>query len=127
MPTEAEIKDRGMSNLLARSFVLLRTSSYVMQCIARAIEHLPVTHLEIITLAYVAKNFVTYIFWRNKPVNVNRPVQVFRKSEPRETQRLMTEPISEGRELAWEAIGKGLLTIFQFIIGDQDGDVNLSR
>ena len=127
MPTEAEIKDRGMSNLLARSFVLLRTSSYVMQCIAQAIEHLPVTHLEIITLAYVAKYFVTYIFWRNKPVNVNRPVQVFRKSEPRETQRLMTEPISEGRELAWEAIGKGLLTIFHLIIGDQDGDVNLSR
>ena len=127
MPTEAEIKDRGKSDLLARSFVLLQTSWFVMQCIARGIEHLPVTHLEIVTLAYVAINFVIYIFWRNKPANVDRPVRVFRNSEPGETQRLITGPISEGRGLAREAIGKGLLTIFQFIIGIQDGGVNLSR
>ena len=127
MPTEAEIKDRGKSDSLARTFVLLQTSWFIMQCIARGIEHLPLTHLEIVTLAYVAMNFVIYIFWRNKPVNVNRPVRVFRKSEPRETQRLVTEPISEGRELGWEAIGKGLLTIFKFIIGIRDRDVNLSR
>ena len=127
MPTEAEIKDRGKSDSLARTFVLLQTSWFIMQCIARGVEHLPLTHLEIVTLAYVAMNFVIYIFWRNKPVNVNRPVRVFRKSEPRETQRLVTEPISEGRELGWEAIGKGLLTIFKFIIGIRDRDVNLSR
>ena len=127
MPTEAEIKDKGKSDWFARSFVLLQTSWFVMQCIARAIEHLPVTHLEIVTLAYVAMNFVIYIFWRNKPANVDRPVRVFRKSEPREAQRLIMEPMSEVQELAWEAIGKGSLTIFQFIIGVQDGDVNLSR
>ena len=127
MPTEAEIKDKGKSDWFARSFVLLQTSWFVMQCIARAIEHLPVTHLEIVTLAYVAMNFVIYIFWRNKPANVDRPVRVFRKSEPREAQRLIMEPMSEVQELGWEAIGKGLLTIFQFIIGVQDGDVNLSR
>ena len=127
MPTEAEIKDKGKSDWFARSFVLLQTSWFVMQCIARAIEHLPVTHLEIVTLAYVAMNFVIYIFWRNKPANVDRPVRVFRKSEPREAQRLIMEPMSEVQELAWEAIGKGLLTIFQFIIGVQDGDVNLSH
>ena len=100
MPTEAEIKDRGKSDWLARSFVLLQTSWFIMQCIARGVEHLPLTHLEIVTLAYVAMDFVIYIFWRNKPANVDRPVRVFRKSEPREAQRLMTEPISEGRELA---------------------------
>ena len=127
MPTEAEIKDKGKSDWFARSFVLLQTSWFVMQCIARAIEHLPVTHLEIVTLAYVAMNFVIYIFWRNKPANVDRPVRVFRKSEPREAQRLIMEPMSEVQELGWEAIGKGSLTIFRFIIGVQDGDVNLSR
>ena len=128
MLTEAEIKDRGKSDSLARSFVLLQTSWFVMQCIARGIERLPLTHLEIVTLAYAAVNFVIYIFWWNKPVNVNRPVRVFRKSEPRETQLLITGPISVARgELIWEAIGNGLLTIFQFVVGVQDGDVNLSR
>ena len=127
MPTEAEIKDRGKSDWLAKSLVLLQTSWFVMQCIARGIEHLPVTHLEIVTLAYAAMNFVIYIFWWNKPLNVSRPVRVFRKSEPKETQRLVNEPASEARELTltWEAIGKSLMAIIMFIIGFQDDDVNL--
>ena len=127
MPTEAEIKDRGKSDWLAKSLVLLQTSWFMMQCIARAIEHLPVTHLEIVTLAYAAMNFVIYIFWWNKPLNVSRPVRVFRKSEPITTQLQVTKPTSEARKLTWKAIGNGLETIFGFIIGLQDDVVNLSR
>ena len=78
VPTEVEIKDRGKSDWLAKSLVLVQTSWFVMQCIARGIKHLPVTHLEIVTLAYAAMNFVIYTFWWNKPLNVNRPVRVFR-------------------------------------------------
>ena len=127
MPTEEEIKDKGKSDWLAKSLVLLQTSWFVLQCIARAIRHLPITHLEIITLAYAAMNFVIYIFWWNKPLNVNRPIRVLRKSEPSETQRQATEPILEGWELTWEVIGKGLEMIFKFIAGGQDDGVDLSR
>ena len=127
MPTEAEIKDRGKSDWLAKSLVLLQTSWFMMQCIARAIEHLPVTHLEIVTLAYAAMNFVIYIFWWNKPLNVSRPVRVFRKSEPITTQLQVTKPTSEARKLTWKAIRNSLETIFAFIIGLQDDVVNLSR
>ena len=127
MPTEEEIRDRGKSDWLAKSLVLLQTSWFVMQCIARAIRHLPITHLEIITLAYAAMNFVIYIFWWNKPLNVNRPIRVLRKSGPSETQRQATEPILEGWELTWEATGKGLELILKFIAGGQDGGVDLSR
>ena len=127
MPTEAEIKDKGKSDWLAKSLVLLQTSWFVMQCIARAIEHLPVTHLEIVTLAYAAMNFVIYIFWWNKPLNVNRPIRVFRKSGPEDTQTQVTEPISEGRKLTWDTFIEGLGTILGFIAGGQDSGVNLSR
>ena len=123
VPTEAEIKDRGKSDWLAKSLVLLQTSWFVMQCIARAHKHLPVTHLEIVTLAYAVMNFVVYIFWWNKPLNVSQPVRVFRKSEAGEM--LHNEPTSEAWELTWEAIGKGLQTILGFIAGLQDGG-NLS-
>ena len=140
IPTEAEIKDKGKSDWLAKSLVLLQTSWFVMQCIARAIEHLPVTHLEIVTLAYAAINFVIYIFWWNKPLNVNRPVRVFRNSDPRvadngiETDgigesrpsEMHSQQVLRGRELTLEAIYKGLETIFQFIVGTQDDDVHLS-
>ena len=127
IPTEAEIKDKGKSDWLAKSLVLLQTSWFVMQCIARAIEHLPVTHLEIVTLAYAAMNFVIYIFWWNKPLNVNRPIRVFRKSRPEDTQTQVTEPISEARKLTWDTFIEGLGTILGFIAGGQDSGVNLSR
>ena len=113
MPTEAEIKDKGKSDWLAKSLVLLQTSWFVMQCIARAVEHLPVTHLEIVTLAYAAMNFVIYVFWWNKPLNVNRPVRVFRKSD-------VEEPISEAR-------GSADVGFLDFIVGNQDEGVNFSH
>ena len=127
MPTEAEIKDRGKSDWLAKSLVLLQTSWFVIQCIARGIKHLPVTHLEIVTLAYAAMNFVIYVFWWNKPLNVNRPVRVFRKSgesEPSETPPQLT---SEARISIWKTVGKGLEAIINFIAGIQDEGVNLSH
>ena len=74
MLTKVEIKDKGKSNWLAKFLVLLQTLWFVMQCIARGIKHLPVTHLEIVMLAYVAMNFVIFIFWWNKPLNVNQPI-----------------------------------------------------
>ena len=120
VPTEEEIKDKGKSDWLAKSLVLLQTSWFVMQCIARAVERLPVTHLEIVTLAYAAMNFVIYVFWWNKPLNVNRPVRVFLKSD-------VEESISEARRFASGADREGFETIFDFITGDQDGYVTLSR
>ena len=120
VPIEAEIKDKGKSDWLAKSLVLLQTLWFVMQCIARAIKHLPVTHLEIVTLAYAAMNFVIYVFWWNKPLNVDRPVRVFRKLD-------VEEPIPEAPRLASEENHDGLETLLNFIVGYQDIHVNLSR
>ena len=127
MPTEAEIKDRGKSDWFAKSLVLLQTSWFIMQCIARGIKHLPVTHLEIVTLAYAAMNFVIYVFWWNKPLNINRPVRVLRQSSESEPSGTQSQSSSEVRKLTWESVFDGLETILRFIAGDQDRDVNLSR
>ena len=130
VPTKEEIEDKGKSDWLAKSLVLLQTSWFVMQCIARAIEHLPITHLEIVTLAYAAMNFVIYIFWWNKPLNVNRPVRVFRKSEASVTQhQVISRETRRSRawKLTWREIGEGLEAIFYFIGGGQDENVILSR
>ena len=130
VPTEEEIKDKGKSDWLAKSLVLHQTLWFVMQCIARAIEHLPITHLEIVTLAYAAMNFVIYIFWWSKPLNVNRPIRVLRKSERSATQhQVISTEIRRSRawEFTWEAIGEGLERIVMFIAGGQDDGVDLSR
>ena len=99
-----------------------------MQCISHAIKHLQVTHLEIIMLVYAAMNFVIYIFWWNKPLNVNQPVQAFQKCKPGEIQPHVNGPISGAQKSAMEEVGKGLEKIFHIsIIGFQDGYVDLSH
>ena len=129
MPTKAEIQDKGKSDWLAKSLVLLQTSWFIMQCIARAREHLPVTHLEIVTVAYAAMNFVIYLFWWNKPLNVNRPVRVFRKSDPNtatdDDQPRRSRPIEW--KLTLKVIGESLKTLFQLIVAGEGEKVDMSR
>ena len=129
MPTKAEIQDKGKSDWLAKSLVLLQTSWFIMQCIARAREHLPVTHLEIVTLAYAAMNFVIYVFWWNKPLNVNRPVRVFRKLDPNAASD-GDRPHRPGPiewKLTLKAIGEGLETLLTLIVAGSVNGVDLSR
>ena len=128
MPTKAEIQDKGKSDWLAKTLVLLQTSWFITQCIARARERLPVTHLEIVTVAYAAMNFVIYVFWWNKPLNVNRPVRVFRKLDPN-TESDDDQPRRSGPmewKLTLKAIGEGLEILLELIVAGE-GDVDLSR
>ena len=118
IPTEEEIEDKAKSNWLAKFLVLLQTSWFVTQCIARGIEHLPLTHLEIVTLAYAAMNFAIYSFWWYKPHNVNRPVRVFRKSD------LGAPPEVREPKATWKAVLKNMYHIFT---GGADKHVDLSR
>ena len=77
LPPEEEIQDKSKSDWLAKMIVLLQTLWFVTQCIARGIEKLPTTKLEIITLAYTAIYFGMFIAWWDKPRNVDRPIRVF--------------------------------------------------
>ena len=126
MPTKTEIQDRGKSDWLAKSLVLLQTSWFIMQCIARAREHLPVTHLEIVTVAYAVMNFVIYIFWWNKPLNINRPVRVFRKSDPNAASDGDQPRRSSQTKWKLRAIRKGLETLLTLIVTGEGDQVDLS-
>ena len=143
MLTKVKIKDREKSNWLTKSLVLLQTLWFMMQCIAWAIEHLLVMHLKIITLAYAIMNFVIYIFWWNKPLNINQLVQVLQildlsatvgidpqglgVSGPSKTLLQVNELFSEVQKFTWKVIVGGLLMIYKFIASVQDDDVNLSH
>lgn len=79
VPTIEEIKDKSKSDWLAKTLVVLQTTWFVVQCIARAIERLPITQLEVVTIAYATISLAMYIAWWDKPLNVMRPVRVYRK------------------------------------------------
>lgn len=75
-PSEDEIRDRSKSDSFAKALVIVQTLWFVMQAIARHIERLPITELEIATLAYTIPILGIYICWWDKPLGVSQPIQV---------------------------------------------------
>ncbi|KAF8663636.1 hypothetical protein AX16_000909, partial [Volvariella volvacea WC 439] len=71
---EKEIKDRGKGDLLSKAIVVLQTSWFVAQCIARHVQGLGITEIELVTLAFAALNGITYGLWWDKPLNVGYPI-----------------------------------------------------
>ena len=82
--TETEIRDRSKGDALAKGLVVIQTSWFILQCIARRVEHLPITELELVTVAFAVLNFGTYALWWNKPLNVECAVRVYKRSQVEE-------------------------------------------
>lgn len=74
--SKKDIEDKSKSNFIARFLVLLQTTWFVLQTITRAVRHLPVTELELMTIAFVVLNVVTFYFWLDKPLDVQRPYPI---------------------------------------------------
>ena len=77
--TEKEIADKSKGDGLSKGLVVLQTTWFAMQCIARGVQHLPITELEFVTLAFVTLNLTTYVLWWHKPFNVQSAVPVVLK------------------------------------------------
>ncbi|TFK59981.1 hypothetical protein BDN72DRAFT_905364 [Pluteus cervinus] len=78
---KTQIQDRSKGDFLSKGLVALQTSWFVLECIARFQQHLPITELEVVTLAFAVLNIITYGFWWDKPLNVNCQVQIHIKPE----------------------------------------------
>jgi hypothetical protein len=78
--TVEEIWDKSKDNFMLKVLVVLQTGWFIAQCIARGAQHLPLTELEVMTIAFVAVNLVIYGLWWNKPLNVERGIRVYNPS-----------------------------------------------
>ncbi|KZP07721.1 hypothetical protein FIBSPDRAFT_841008, partial [Athelia psychrophila] len=69
-PTAAEISHRSKGDALSKGVAIAQTLWFVVECIARRAERLPVTSLEVMTLAYMVMSVAMYAAWWDKPFNV---------------------------------------------------------
>ncbi|OQN95376.1 hypothetical protein B0A48_18482, partial [Cryoendolithus antarcticus] len=108
-----EVAARSKTDMFTKSIVLTQILYFVVAVISRYIEHLPVSPLEVATLAFTVCSFCTYgLFW-HKPQGVTAvttialrdnhiPEQltsVLRKQYHKEIQELL---IATGTNPAWE-------------------------
>ena len=68
--TEKELWDKSKQDGFQKLFTLFQTGWFVVQCLGRAVQHLPVTTLELTTFSFVFCTFASYYQWSNKPLDV---------------------------------------------------------
>jgi hypothetical protein len=72
----ARITARARSDYIAKTLVCAQVTWFVIQTVARKVEGLPVTPLEINTLAQVWCALVCYSLWWFKPQDITEPVEM---------------------------------------------------
>ncbi|KAJ8581279.1 hypothetical protein M405DRAFT_847143 [Rhizopogon salebrosus TDB-379] len=77
---QAEIEDRSKGDVLSKGIAVLQLLWFVTQLIARYAQNLPITLLEIDTLAVAVLTSIAYGWWWNKPKDVGHPYPVHWKA-----------------------------------------------
>lgn len=95
-----EILDRSKGDEIAKAFAFLQTAWFMVQCIARRIQALPLAELEVITLAFSALNIIIYIIWWHKPLDVRYGVPI---GPP---VPLVSRQKEKRKPLTWEGVRK---------------------
>ncbi|KAF7974176.1 hypothetical protein HWV62_13309 [Athelia sp. TMB] len=109
-PTTEELSDKSKGDVLSKGIAILQTIWFVVQCIARFAEHLPLTNLEVMTLAYTVMIVAMYIAWWNKPLNVSCAIRA--PAVP------AAECVIDDTTSLWDRIGS-------YVMGSPDDDVDL--
>ncbi|KAJ7206564.1 hypothetical protein GGX14DRAFT_367147 [Mycena pura] len=73
---EKVIEDKSKGDGLSKGVALLQGLWFITQCLARAIQHLPVTQLEVATVAFAVLNVFIWVLWWGKPLDVHDPIPV---------------------------------------------------
>ncbi|KAG1895025.1 uncharacterized protein F5891DRAFT_960705 [Suillus fuscotomentosus] len=73
---EADIEGRSKGDALSKGVAILQLGWFILQLVARYIQHLPVTLLEIDTLAVVCLSCIACCLWWKKPKDVRRPYPI---------------------------------------------------
>ncbi|KAL9032106.1 MAG: hypothetical protein Q9180_006697 [Flavoplaca navasiana] len=68
------IEDKSKADPITKCLVCIQAGWFVVQCIARVSQGLPLSLLEIYVLAHVCLAFFMYLFWFAKPYNAISPI-----------------------------------------------------
>ncbi|KAI9796676.1 MAG: hypothetical protein M1833_006016 [Piccolia ochrophora] len=72
--SKEDILDKSKANGLAKALVILQASWMLLQILGRLIAKLPVTLLEVNTVAHVLCALLMYLMWWNKPLLPQEPI-----------------------------------------------------
>lgn len=74
--TKEEIWDKSKADLFAKCVAFVQAGWLLCAMIGRAAQKLPITPIELFTIAFVVPTMATQYFWANKPQNIGAPVTI---------------------------------------------------
>ncbi|PMD52698.1 uncharacterized protein K444DRAFT_668383 [Hyaloscypha bicolor E] len=75
--TKDEIQDHSKKDRVAKVVAIVQGTYMIAQCIARAIQHMQISNLELVTVAFVGCTCVTFFLWIDKPCGVEKAIDIF--------------------------------------------------
>ncbi|KLO06921.1 hypothetical protein SCHPADRAFT_672859 [Schizopora paradoxa] len=76
IPPVESIKERAKSNGLGKAILALQVLWFIVNCASRLAESLPLSLMEVSTLAHGLCTLLTYFAWWSKPLNVEGPTKL---------------------------------------------------
>jgi hypothetical protein len=73
--TAEEIQDRAKGDFISKGLVILQTSWFILQCLARWSQKLALSELEVVTLGLARLIAIACALWWNKPQEVGKAAQ----------------------------------------------------
>ncbi|KAJ7722096.1 hypothetical protein B0H16DRAFT_1601105 [Mycena metata] len=70
------IMDRSKGDALSKGVALIQSLWFIIQCLARASQQLPIIELEFATLAFAVVNIFIWLLWWHKPLDVQCPIPI---------------------------------------------------
>ncbi|KAL4255516.1 hypothetical protein AB1N83_012888 [Pleurotus pulmonarius] len=98
MVEEDEINDKSKGDMITKALVVWQTTWFVIQLVARIVEGLAITELEVMTLAYGLMCALLYGLWWNKPYDVHKPITTTSTSSPLKYSKPFNEVATEIKE-----------------------------
>lgn len=74
--SDEELLDKSKKDTVAKLITCFQVGYLIVQCIARSIQKLPVTTIELSTVAIVVCSIMTSICWMSKPQDVRYPIRI---------------------------------------------------
>ncbi|KAF5366083.1 hypothetical protein D9757_012385 [Collybiopsis confluens] len=114
-----ELEDRNKSDSFAKLIAVGQTIWFVVQLCARWATNLPITEMEVMTLAFAAMNVPIYFFWWNKPLGVGVPIRIQRNAQTIK-EDTDDQPATDGhaRLLTWTGIRDACSLLSRRVIED---------
>ncbi|KAL9009952.1 MAG: hypothetical protein Q9173_005068 [Seirophora scorigena] len=74
--TEKEMWDKSKADRFAKIMACGQIGWLALQCVGRAVQHLPITPLELATVGFAIPSLATFALWFEKPADIDTPTKL---------------------------------------------------